>query len=517
MHLGGEGRAIPDTDATESFTFSPDGNSLAFSARKAVRKVPLSGGTPIQLCTCTVQTGMFWAPDGFVYFAGYGDGKWSLRRMPATGGGPALVPMPADLGARQLTHPAPLPGGKRLLVVVSDPGGGAVVSPGIAAYDLETTTLTPLVDRGTSPWYLPTGHLLFARNSVLYAVAFDAATLTISGQPSPLIEHVTMSGRYNVADYAVANDTGTAVYSQASFARARVVKFQSETAPESVLDRQGFLDLDLSSDGRHLAVTVDPRGIPNLTGHPYKADLYTRELALGDFTQRATGEVRAPVFLPGSTRVAVGAGSAREWAIDLVGSTREAVFAMEDQPYPLQPASFSPDGKRLAYDHNGNLYVLPLEGERTPEEFLQSRYSQSHPVFSPDGKWIAYELSDGRGGPGDIHVRPYPAREPAIRVSTEGGVRPRWSPDGKRIHFLDPAGRIMAADVVPGKAFQTSAPRVFVPRMDGIRAFALAADGRTFYAIVSEVPGPPPKRDITVVTTWFEEIRRVVGEGPQQR
>ena len=514
MQLGGEPREIPDTEAAESFTFSPQGDALAFSAKATVRKVLLAGGTAMQLCTCTVQTNMYWAPDGFIYFAGYSEKKWSLRRMPAAGGGPKGLQMPADFGDKQLTHPSPLPGGRRLLVVVSEPGGGEAMSPSVAAYDLETFAVTPLIPSGTMPVYLPTGYLMFAKESVLYAAAFDAATLKLTGQPAPVVEHVGVWKWFGQADYAVAHDAGTMVYGAVPFTRSRVVRFKADLAPEPVIpDARGFLDLNLSADGRHLAVTIDPRGIPNMTGFPHKADLFTRELALGDLTRRATGEIVSPFLFPDGQRLAFGGGAGREWSINLGstgGTTFEPIVTLKDQNYPPQPYSVTPDGKLLAYHHNGNLYVVPLEGDRTPREFLKSRYSQTQPAFSPDGRWIAYTLSDGRGGADDIWVRPYPGPEPAVRISTQGGSWPRWSGDGKRIFFVSGNGMVMATDVVAGKTFQASAPRQVTARVEGIRAFTVSPDGEIFYAIVNEFAGPPPKRDITVVTGWFDEVRRLI-------
>ena len=51
------------------------------------------------------------------------------------------------------------------------------------------------------------------------------------------------------------------------------------------------------------------------------------------------------------------------------------------------------------------------------------------------------------------------------------------------------------------------------PQVAGVRSFAVAPDGTTFYAIVNEHGDAVPTRDITVVTGWPEEVRRLVGTG----
>src|SRR5262245_14805737 len=209
MMMGGEARPISGSEGVGDFTTSPDGAWLLFSisAKGSVKKVPLAGGTPLQVCGCSADAGMFWAADGFVYFPTWRDKKWVLRKMPEAGGAPVDLPVSPEYESKQLTHPAPLPGGRRLLVVVSDPGA-AIVSPSIAAYDLDSHAVTPLVKSGTSPRYLPTGHIMFASGTVLYAVAFDASTLKVTGAPAPLVEHVTASPRFAHAGYALGDAAG---------------------------------------------------------------------------------------------------------------------------------------------------------------------------------------------------------------------------------------------------------------------------------------------------------------------
>ena len=510
MRLGGESRPLAGTETAESFALSPDGESIAFgtAGATAVMRMPLSGGAPTKICGCAARSGMYWSPDGFIYFSTWEGTKLALRRVAAFGGNPVSVTVSPAFAEKQLSHPAPLPGG-RLLVAVSDPHrSGYVLEPTLASYEIDTGIVKPLEIRGTSPWYLPTGHLLFVRDSTLLALPFDPDTLTAHGEPVPLVEHITVSSTLAQADYAVANDAGTIVYGAPAFSLTRVVKVQGDGAPQPVLAPQGYQDLDLSTDGRHLAVTVDPRGIADHFdwGIPYQGVIYTSDLVLGDMTRRAAGNVRRPVFFPNSTRIAYSTGSAGKWTVQFGDATFESILTLTDRT-PPRMSSFSRDGTRLAYELNGNLHVVALDGDRTPKSYLSSRYQQLSPAFSPDGRWIAHDLNDGRGGQRDVWVRPYPGPEPGVRISTEGGREPRWSADGRRLFFLS-ADRLMAVDVVPGATFRASPPRPVASQLEGVHAFAVAPDG-TFFAIVGDVPGPTPAHAITVVTNWFDEVRQV--------
>jgi TolB protein len=53
--------------------------------------------------------------------------------------------------------------------------------------------------------------------------------------------------------------------------------------------------------------------------------------------------------------------------------------------------------------------------------------------FSPDGKWLAYQSNDG--GMFEVYVEPYPRTGTRTRVSSAGGQRPVWSPDGREIYY----------------------------------------------------------------------------------
>src|SRR5437764_12990621 len=57
--------------------------------------------------------------------------------------------------------------------------------------------------------------------------------------------------------------------------------------------------------------------------------------------------------------------------------------------------SCSPDGRSILYSDNdpitrSDIWILPLQGDRTPRPVLRSPAVEYAAQFSPDGKWIAY-------------------------------------------------------------------------------------------------------------------------------
>ena len=65
--------------------------------------------------------------------------------------------------------------------------------------------------------------------------------------------------------------------------------------------------------------------------------------------------------------------------------------------------------------------------------------------FSPDGRWIAF-CSD-ESGREEVYVAPFPGPGGKWQISTREGDRPRWSPDGRRIFYLDNSDKICVVDV----------------------------------------------------------------------
>jgi Tol biopolymer transport system component len=68
---------------------------------------------------------------------------------------------------------------------------------------------------------------------------------------------------------------------------------------------------------------------------------------------------------------------------------------------------FSPDGTKLAYLHNGTVWVMGANGE---DKHQVSDRIAGGPTWSPDGQWIAYSAQSCVGGPG------------VFRVGTQGGT-----------------------------------------------------------------------------------------------
>lgn len=92
----------------------------------------------------------------------------------------------------------------------------------------------------------------------------------------------------------------------------------------------------------------------------------------------------------------------------------------------------SPDGKTLAFDLLGDIYLLPITGGKA-QPFTKGMAFDSHPKFSPDGKYILF-VSD-RSGNENVWYYSLDKKD-SVQVTkgdTDNVQSAEWTPDGNYI------------------------------------------------------------------------------------
>ncbi len=115
-------------------------------------------------------------------------------------------------------------------------------------------------------------------------------------------------------------------------------------------------------------------------------------------------------------------------------------------------ATISPSGKRALFEARGDIFSAPAEHGVVLNLTRTSGIAERYPAWSPDGKWIAY-FSD-RTGEYELTVRNAETSSTTNQVGeqtlTKLGpgfrYRPQWSPDSKKIGFIDQTMRINLFD-----------------------------------------------------------------------
>ena len=522
-----EARPLNNTEGAQVPAISVDGRWVAFWAGAAIKKVPVGGGPVTDLASGLADPpwGLAWDDRGRLFF-GRGSGG-SIWMIPPEGAPVAVT----TVGEAEVAHilPWPLPDGGTLLYTVRKRqwswGDEEVV-----AQTLATGTRKVLLKDAADARYVPSGHLLFLRRGVLFAVPFDAARLEMRGAPVAVLDtvaqaltasntdHVTGAGQFAVAgNGALAWVPGPVIpYPDATLV---VVDRRGEVSPLPAPVRSYGSAARVARNGRHVAVTV--RTLSD-------AGVWVYDAARGTMTRLAEGgEASTPVWSPDGGRVAF------EW---LAAGRRALVVQPADGTAPPQTlvkgvitvSSFTPDGRHVAaVKDSHDIVLVNVEPGQTDVQPLakSQQHAERWPEFSPDGRWLAYgsEVS----GRFEVYVRPYPGHGPAEPVSVDGGWSPAWHPNGRELFFVsvaDPEGRrrLMAVEFAPGSPPYVGAPRAlftFDPRelrfaCTPVRCYDVAADGQRFYVTQTHTPPPPPAvTHISLTLNWLEELEAKVPAG----
>jgi serine/threonine-protein kinase len=183
------------------------------------------------------------------------------------------------------------------------------------------------------------------------------------------------------------------------------------------------------------------------------------------------------------------------------------------------PGSWSPVAEILAFteadpETGYNLMTVDLHGDRQPHVFLQTPANEYGPTFSPDGRWLAYGSDES--GRQEIYVRPFPGPGGKWQISTDSGVEPVWSRDGRELFYRN-ADKMMAAAVETTPTFSASKPRVLFEQHFEKSIFPFEAnydvspDGKRFLLVVPPAGESAPTQ-VNFVLNWSDELRRLMHE-----
>jgi Tol biopolymer transport system component len=159
---------------------------------------------------------------------------------------------------------------------------------------------------------------------------------------------------------------------------------------------------------------------------------------------------------------------------------------------------------------SGDIYEVPLSDLAHPRALLETPFAEYHARFSHDGRWVSYVSNEsGRDEVYVMRFRPPDTGQSSpraagmrFRISTNGGVLPRWRADGAELYYVSPDQQVMAA------AINSRSDTLVVQRVTPLFAinpkpvgwmYDVSADGQRF--IVNSL-GDEGKRPLVLVTNW---------------
>jgi eukaryotic-like serine/threonine-protein kinase len=508
---------LDGTEATSAIAISPDGRSIAYIQAENLRKVSMSGGafTPIAERASNVAGAVTWLDDNSIVYVARN--LKELIRVPASGGTGTAV---WSVDSLVLSTVTPLPGARGVLFqACRAPCGDA----NLWVLDLRSGAARVLLSDVRAGHYLPSGHLLYVREGqVAMAVPFDLKSLRVRGDPTPVLDSVSIDA--GITPYLAVSGSGTLVMRRGTPAEGGQfdLVWVDRTGRESAVDSSfsfrvtqtaGNYGWALSPDGRRLALgrnttAGDDIWIKSLPGGPVTRLTFGSE---SDVRPRWTPDGRGVTFVSTAgvfLRRADGTGSdSLLW------------------PRLVDEAALSPDGRWLvlragatsASSGGRDIFGVRPGVDTAPVPLIVSPYDESSFGLSPDGRWIAYQSDET--GRAEVFVRPFPNTNDAkTQISNGGGRAPLWSRDGRELFYLRGDNTMIAVPVTAGAEWRDGEPRALFGLREPLTVldptyytpWDVGPDGRFIFARSLE-RGRDGGAPLIVVENWLEELKAKVG------
>jgi serine/threonine protein kinase len=503
-------------DASGPF-FSPDGQWVAFSAGGKLSKVPVDGGAVVPLSNSLKPVGASWGDDGSIVA---GTGSAGLVRIPSGGGEATVVTEPAG-GEFAHLFPQVLPGGQAVLFVAVARRGNdkQQFEQSIEVINVRDRHRKTLVRSATSPRYLASGHLVYAKTGTLFAIPFDLDRLETRGAAVPVLEGVAIQSVSGLAQFDVSR-SGTLVYRRdraVGMTRVQWIDASSET--NTVVAKPGVYGaLGLSPDGKRLALVVSDGTNQGISIYDEQRDTMTRLTSSEEFHW-------GPAWSPNGRHVVFSTPNGT-FSIRADGAGPRLLLTPD---ISRSPASFTLDGKRLAYAERnransgaGGIWTVSIEDDGNqlragkPEPFLQTHSTEDNPMFSPDGRWLAYQSDET--GTNEVNVRAFPppvsGQGSKWQISNSGGTQPIWSRNARELLYRAGDQLMAVTYTVIGDSFVADKPRLWA-KLGAAIDFDLAPDGKRLVVLTPvETPGAPhADHSVVFLENFFSELRRLVPMG----
>jgi len=463
---------LAGTDGAGQPFWSPDNQFIGYVTGSKLRKVPAAGGAPKDVCEAKDVAGAAWSgSQGGTIVFGSPKGLFSVS---AEGGQAAPV---TELGKGEAGHfwPTFFPDGRSFAFLAwSNDAAIRALFTGT----LDSKERTQLVAAESRPVYATpgqsrsaaSGYLFYQRKATLFAQAFDPSDRRFTGDPVQVVGDVS-SGADGRGNFAVSQN-GVLLYFQgvagaAAAGRGRTTNAQWNWATNiggrvgTAIEVGPYGDMDLSPDGKLIAITKQDTGAA-------AADIWVIDWAKS-VSHRVTtdpGNAIDPVWSPDNARIAFTSyrkGNADIYVKNANGVGEETPLA--ETPMNESVEDWSRDGKHIAFlfgkDNFQGIYALPLDGLKPGKPFpvVQGEYRKNEAQFSKDGKWLAYTSDENVSGRFEVYITSFPAADLKQQISTDGGGQPRWSWDGKQIHYRTLNNSFLTVDLKLGATIEHGIPR----------------------------------------------------------
>src|SRR2546426_1176802 len=411
--------------------WSPDSRSVAFFAGGRLRRLEVSGGLPVAICSTGDGRGGTWGGDGTILCSP--EYRAGLFRVPASGGEPAPVTRLDEATHSSHRWPPLLPDGSHFLYLGISHDRTKSENDALYWASLDGRENRMLMRSGANAIYA-SGNLLYVRDTNLVAQPFDPARGELRGDPSDIWIYDLIRG----VGARFTFNQGTNEFLPTWSPDGRRVAFSSDRSGHGAIyvkESSGGADEEL------LQQSGEPQRIAD-----WSAD--------GRFILYDQGD-------PSKGRIEL-------WAVPISGDRRP--FPVVQGPSRDESGRFSPDGAWIAYnsDESGTYQVYV------------TRFAPPSPAIrrSPAsvGKWQGSDRGGGRpklaGGGGGLDFLGLDNQVMAVAVQSlgdgfeMGAARPLFAANFPPVGVPDDVSRDGKKFIVYAEQETASTPMTLVLRSE---------------------------------------------------
>jgi serine/threonine protein kinase/Tol biopolymer transport system component len=437
-------RELAGTDSAASPFWSPDGKWLGFFAEGKMKKVPAAGG-PVQVICDARGSAASWSENGDIVFAEWGpDTSDALQVVSESGGKPHNV----TTGEGWHNWPFVIPNSRSCLAT-----NISAKSCVLTLNSLDDKSVKNLGDamRAVAD---DAGNVYYVRDSVLVTQRLDVRNARLTGDAVPLFTGAFQFAQTGCSNLSVSRDGSVIAVQRMALPTQLAWRDRNGREAGRVGAPQLYRKFRTSPDHTRVAMEIaEPDS--------QRSNIWMLDLGRGvstRITSNTIDGVSSPIWSPRGDALFVTAsasaspGDAPQVARLSLSTGRVDPLRQKDGP---QYATGTTSDGRVIYTvsrgRDTDVELLSADG-RQKQSLLGSPFNESDAVLSPDGRWLAFQADDS--GRAEVYMQPFGREGERSRVSTDGGVEPRWSADGKELYFINAASVLnvvtIGADGRPG-------------------------------------------------------------------